>query len=201
MTSKNSKKTHAEDRYKRRIALAKDKRVTITALILELLIGLCFVLLVDAFIGQAMQQSTLITSHVSWHYVLAFYLVLQYALVAGEIIASRRVEERSWTIPLVFLPFGNLFRIFIMLTLELTIIIPKLLVYFTSVLLSFPLLLLNLSGRVKFYPIDIFDKITEPLEMIINRIYNALYYNKIKTRANVFNAFFNNTLSFWCINH
>ena len=76
------------------------------------------------------------------------------------------------------------------------------LVKFQVETLQFLFLLLRLDKLFgTAHIVDFTDKLLEPLEVLVNHTYNILYFNKIQTNGNVFNAVFNGNLTFWCINH
>ena len=78
----------------------------------------------------------------------------------------------------------------------------KLLVYFLSVLTAFATQILRIDkwcSTAKW--VDFVDRFLEPIEYGVNRLYNWLYFNKIRANSSVFTSMFNGSLSFWCINH
>jgi len=182
--------------------LSRDKRVTVTALILEVLSVLSLVVLLNALLGDQFGLQTAIFKNLTWQKCLVAVLALQYLLVGLELLARYREETRGWTLPLVFLPMGHVLRFALILALALIVIVFKLLVYFVSVVLSFVFLLTRTNKFMgTAHLVDTVDRLLEPLETFVNRTYNALYFNKIRTNGGVFNAFFNGSLVFWCINH
>lgn len=185
-----------------RYELARDKRVTIAAVVLEGLMVVACVLLVDSINAEFFKVQTMLASHVPLKVALVVVALLQYGIVATELVARHRVERRGWTIPLVFLPGGIVFRSALMFMLCGSVVIVKMAVYFVSVLLEFVFQLLHISrlaGTATL--VDLADRALEPLEMGVNRVYNALYYSKIVANSSVFTSVFNGTLSLWCINH
>lgn len=190
-----------------RYELSRDKAVTVSALVLEVLCIISLVLLGDALVAHFHLESklgiqTVMSNHLSVKVSCIIFLIIQYLLVAVEFIARYRVEKRSFTIPLVFLPGGNVLRLAIMFTLEAVVVAVRLVVYFLSVLFQFIFLILRLD---KFFGtahiVDFVDRFLEPIEYFVNSVYNALYYNKIQKNGNVFNSVFNCNLTLWCINH
>jgi len=182
--------------------LSRDKRVTIAALVLEVLSVLSLVVLLNALLGDQFGLQTAIFKDLSWQKSLGLALVIQYLLVGLELLARYREETRGWTLPLVFIPMGHVLRFALMFALALLVIVFKLLVYFVSVVLSFVFLLTRTNLVLgTAHLVDTVDRFLEPIETFVNRVYNALYFNKIPTNGGVFNAFFNGSLVFWCINH
>ena len=185
-----------------RYELARDKRITISALILEVLSIISFILLVDSILGNQLGVQTIMANHLSWTISSAIVIVIQYALVTIEMIARYREEKCGFTLPLVFLPFGHIVRLLIMLVLAIGVVSLKLIVYFVSVLIQFALLIFQLQKYLgTAHLVDITDICFEPMERFVNATYNLLYFNKIEINGNVFNTVFNGNLTFWCINH
>lgn len=182
--------------------LARHKAITIIAIILEINMVFVCILLGDALAQQVFNIQTLLANHVSIPLFIVGFLLLQYGIVVVERMARFRRNADGFTLPLAFLPGGIIVRTVIILALEFIVIFFKLIVYFVSVLYEFVFQILHIHkfiGTSKF--VDTTDFILEPLEIGVNYIYNFLYYHKIQPRTSVFNAFFNSTLSFWCINH
>lgn len=190
-----------------RYELSRDKAVTVSALVLEVLCIISLVLLGDAIVAQFHLESklgiqTVMSNHLSVKVACIIFLIIQYLLVAVELIARYRVEKRSFTIPLVFLPGGNVLRLMIMLCLEAAAVAVRLVVYFLSVLFQFIFLIFRLDKVVgTAHIVDLVDRFLEPVEYFVNSVYNSLYYNKIQKNGNVFNSVFNCNLTLWCINH
>lgn len=195
-TSKNTDKTM--NRY----ALARDRRITIFALVAEVLSVVSILLILDPLIAQKLDQKSLLTAHLPWGLSLGLILFFQYMLLGVELIVRYREPREQWTIPLAFLPFGHIVRFLFMLTIELTVITIKLSVYFLSVALAFLFLLTRTHNILNSSAIvDWTDRSLEPLELAVTWLYNKLYFNKIRSNTSVFTAFFNQNLSLWCINH
>ena len=190
-----------------RYELSRDKAVTVSALVLEVFCIISLVLLGDAIVAQFHLESklgiqTVMSNHLSVKVACIIFLIIQYLLVAVELIARYRVEKRSFTIPLVFLPGGNVLRLMIMLCLEAAAVAVRLVVYFLSVLFQFIFLIFRLDKVVgTAHIVDLVDRFLEPVEYFVNSVYNSLYYNKIQKNGNVFNSVFNCNLTLWCINH
>ena len=190
-----------------RYELSRDKAVTVSALVLEVLCIISLVLLGDAIVAQFHLESklgiqTVMSNHLSVKVACIIFLIIQYLLVAVELIARYRVEKRSFTIPLVFLPGGNVLRLMIMLCLEAAAVAVRLVVYFLSVLFQFIFLIFRLDKVVgTAHIVDLVDRFLEPVEYFVNSVYNSLYYNKIQKNGNVFNSVFNCNLTLRCINH
>lgn len=182
--------------------LARDRRITIFALVAEVLSVVSILLILDPLIAQKLDQKSLLSDHLPWGLSLGLILFFQYTLLGVELIVRYREPRDQWTIPLAFLPFGHIVRFLIMLAVELNVIVLKLSVYFLSVALAFLFLLtrtqkiLNTSALV-----DWTDRCLEPVEFGVNWLYNKLYFNKIRSNTSVFTPFFNQNLSLWCINH
>ena len=182
--------------------LACDKRITMMAILFEILMIVACVLLVDASLEHFWGIQTMIASHVPFHAALIAVIVLQYVLVSIELIARNRDECHGLTLPLAFIPGGTIVRTLLMTTLATLVIAFKLVVYFVSVLLAFVFQILHVDkflGTSRW--VDGIDGILEPLEMSVNRLYNSLYFHKIRANTSVFSSVFNGCLSFWCINH
>ena len=203
-----------------RYELARDKRITISALVLEVLSVISVFLLFDAFLGNQICRGgqgicayvwpfilktglqPVMSNHLSFGVAAGIVILIQYFLVAIEMIARYRADKFGFTFPLVFLPFGHILRLMLMIALEIIVVSIKLLVYFISVLLQFVFLILRIDKRIgSAHIVDITDRLLEPLERFVNATYNFLYFNKIQTNGNIFNAVFNGNLTFWCINH
>ena len=203
-----------------RYELARDKRITISALVLEVFSVISVFLLFDAILGNQicrgepgictyfwsfidqMGIQPIMSNHLSCGVAAGIVILIQYFLVTIEMIARYREDNCGFTFPLVFLPFGHILRLMLMIALEIIVVSIKLLVYFISVLLQFVFLILRIDKYVgSALLVDLTDRLFEPLERFVNATYNILYFNKIQTNGNVFNAVFNGNLTFWCINH
>ncbi|MBQ9394251.1 MAG: hypothetical protein IJU23_01890 [Proteobacteria bacterium] len=182
--------------------LAGDKRITIAAVILEVLMLISCALLTDAIIEYVFKVQLLFTEPVSIEHTSIAVLVLQYLIVTIELIARHRDDQRGLTIPIVFLPGGIIVRTVTMIILELLVITFKLLAYFISVLLSFVFQIFHVDKFLNTAAlVDVTDRYLEPLEILVNKVYNLLYFHKIRANTSVFTSVFNGSLSFWCINH
>lgn len=182
--------------------LARDKRITISALVLEVLSVISVFLLVDSILVDQLGVQTVMSNHLSWEVSAGIVIFIQYILVCIEMIARYREEQRGFTLPLVFLPFGHIVRLLLMIALEVIVVSIKLIVYFISVLLQFVFLIVRADKMIgSSHFVDLTDRALEPLERFVNATYNFLYFNKIQTNGNIFNAVFNGNLTFWCINH
>ncbi len=182
--------------------LAEDKRITIVAIIFEILMVVACLLLGDAIVEEYLKIQTLFAQPVPIKASAIAVIVLQYLIVVIEMIARHRGDQRGLTIPLVFLPGGIVLRTLIMIVCEAAVIVFKLLSYFISVLLAFVFQscrLDKLMGTSKL--VDLTDTILEPLETGVNKLYNLLYFHKIRANTSVFTSVFNGSLSLWCINH
>ncbi len=190
-----------------RFELARDKRITIAALVLDVLSVLFILLLVNELVAVQFGIQTFSLNHEpSWDGVknmaLFFVLPTQYLLAVVELIARYREDGRSFTLPIVFLPFGHVLRFLIMFALEAIVVAVKLVVYFLSVLIEFVLMICRLDKVAgTALCVDAVDRCLEPVEKFVNATYNFLYFNKIQTNGNIFNSVFNNCLTLWCINH
>ena len=149
------------------------------------------------------ENQALIVDSFSWIAIcLVPVLVLQYLLVGVEILSSYRVENRSFTFGVVFFPLGHLLRVIFVFVLCVPLIVVKLLVYFSSVVLSFLFILTRTDkylGTARL--VDSMERVLEPLELGVNHIFNFLYFNKIQPSGNAFSVLFNGNLTLWCINH
>ena len=182
--------------------LAGDKRITIAAVILEVLMLISCALLGDAIIEHIFKMQLLFTEPVSIKNTAFAVLVLQYLIVGIELIARHRDDQRGFTIPIAFFPGGIIVRTIIMAILEILVIAFKLIAYFISVLLSFVFQIFHVDKFVSTAAIvDTTDYILEPVEILVNKIYNLLYFHKIRANTSVFTSVFNGSLSLWCINH
>ena len=178
-----------------RYQLACDKRITLLAILLEAAMVVACVFLADAVAETIFHIPTMMASHVSMTTALIAVGVLQYLIVATELIARHRDAHRGFTLPLVFIPGGLILRTFLVTGCNLAVITLKLLVYFVSVLLAFAFQILRVNKHLGS------ARLVEPVEIAANRLYNALYFNKIRANTSVFTAVFNGSLSLWCINH
>ncbi len=198
-----------------RYELAGDKRITVAAIIAEVAMVVVCVLLGDAIIEYihnlppqmpvakffAPIQSP-IASHAPLMVCIIVFLVLQYIIAALEMIVRFRDDQRGFTLPIVFIPGGILIRTILMAVLELLVIVFKLLIYFVSVLLSFIFQILHISKILGTgHIVDAADQTLEPIEILVNKLYNLLYFHKIHANSSVFTSVFNCSLSFWSINH
>lgn len=182
--------------------LACDKRITISAVVLEILMVLACILLGDAVAQQVLEIPTMLDNHVSVRMAVVIVLVLQYLLVGIEMVARFREDRRGFTLPLVFLPGGIVLRTAFMAVLTVVVVALKLLVYFVSVLFAFIFQIFRVDRLFNTaFLVDGADRVLEPLELGVNHVYNALYFHKIRANTSVFTAIFNGSLSFWCINH
>lgn len=185
-----------------RYQLACDKRITLLAILLEAAMVVACVFLADAVAETIFHIPTMMASHVSMTTALIAVGMLQYLIVATELIARHRDAHCGFTLPLVFIPGGLILRTFLVTGCNLAVITLKLLVYFVSVLLAFAFQILRVNkhlGSARL--VDLTDRLLEPVEIAANRLYNALYFNKIRANTSVFTAVFNGSLSLWCINH
>ncbi len=184
-----------------RYELARDKRITLAAIIGETAMVISCVLLCDAALEHFGAQTPL-ASHVSLWTALTAVLGFQYIMLAIEAVARYRSDNRGLTIPLALLPGGIIARAVIMFAAIAAVASVKLLVYFLSVLTAFAIQILRLDRRFGTGKIaDLIDRAAEPAEHAVNRLYNLLYFNKINANSSVFAALFNGSLSLWCINH
>lgn len=185
-----------------RYELACKKQITIAAIILEvLMLAACF-LLGDAVLGYFFNIQTPLAYHLSIKTGLIVVLVLQYLILATELIARHREDRRGLTIPIVFLPGGIVIRTLLMLVLNTAVMLLKMTIYFLSVMFAFVFQILHIDRIIGTAHItDWTDRCLEPFEMGVNKLYNLLYYHKIKPNSCIFTSIFNGGLSFWCINH
>lgn len=182
--------------------LARDKKVTIAALVLEVFTLLSFVLLADSILGNQFGIQTMLSNHVSWKAAVVIVLICQYALITIELIARNREEHREFTIPLVFIPFGHIIRAVILFALDAVVVAVKLIVYFLSVLLEFIFMICRVDKYIgTSHIVDMFDRRLEIVEKFVNATYNHLFFVKIQSNGNIFNSVFNSCLTLWCINH
>jgi len=185
-----------------RYDLSRDKRVTIAALVLDVLCLLSFALLADSFLGDTLGIQTVMSNHVSPTIAIIVAVVIQYMLVAVEMIARYREDARGITLPIVFLPGGHILRFAILLLFTSVFLVIRLITYFLSVLFQFVCLVTRLDKVIgSAHIVDFIDRRLEPFDWVVNIMYNLLHYNKIQTNGNVFNTVFNCNLTFWCINH
>ena len=185
-----------------RYEIACDKRITLTAIVLEVLMLISCILLADAVNAELLKNETMLASHVSFAMACAFVGVLQYLIVSVECIARFRDDTRGLTLPLAWLPGGIIVRSVLVYTLSIVVICMKLIIYFLSVMFTFLLQILHVDKKCTTSGmVDIVDRVTEPVERLVNSLYNLLYYHKIRKNTSVFTSIFNGSLSFWCINH
>lgn len=184
-----------------RYELACDKRVTSAAIISESAMFIACILLADATLEHFSVQ-TIMASHVSLPVAIVTVLAIQYAIVALEIIARYRDDNRGMTIPLALIPGGIILRAVIMTAAIGAVVALKLCVYFLSVLVAFITQILRVDKWCSTARwVDFVDRFLEPVEFCVNRLYNLLYFNKIRANSSVFSSLFNGSLSLWCINH
>lgn len=185
--------------------IARDKRITIASLVFEVFALISLLLLADSVIANVFQASGLqaiLTKHLSITTSVVIVLIIQYILVALEMVARYREDIRSFTLPVVWLPFGNWLRLLVMILIVTPFALIKLICYFVSALIEFVFMITRLNAEIEIKrDIDWVDTLLEPIECDINCLYNFLYYNKIHTNGNIFNAIFNGNLTMWCINH
>lgn len=182
--------------------LAREKGITITAIVLEVLMIASCALLGDAIIEAMFKVQLLFTEPVSITKTATSVLVLQYLIVGIELIARHRDDQRGLTIPIVFLPGGIIIRAGIMIALELFVLVFKLLAYFISVLMSFIFQIFCVDKFANTTSlVDMTDRRLEPAEIFVNKTYNLLFFHKIRANTSVFTSVFNSSLSLWCINH
>ncbi len=185
-----------------RYELACKKQITIAAIILEVLMLVACFLLGDAALGYFLNIQTPLAYHLSIKTGVILVLVLQYMILATELMACHREDRRGLTIPLVFLPGGIIIRTLLMLVFNTIVMTFKMAIYFISVMFAFVFQILHLDKVLGTAHItDWTDRCLEPLEMGVNKLYNLLYYHKIKPNSCIFTSIFNTGLSFWCINH
>ena len=187
----------------RKTPKSQSSAITLFAFLFETLTLITLLLLVDKTSAHFLDLPGIISLKISFEALIASLLIAQYLLLSLEITAGKRIPRRSFTLPIAIIPFGNLIRLTLLLTLEIIVIIPKFTVYFLYVTIGTPInaatdRFLNALGHKN---IDRFDKFLEPFEAFINKLFNLLHYNKIEKNCTVFNAFFNTTLTLWCINH
>lgn len=182
--------------------LACKKRITILAIILEVLMLIACFLLGDAAMGQFLNIQTPLAYHMSISTSLIVVLVLQYILLAVEFIARHREDRRGFTLPVAFIPGGTVIRTFIMLISNIIVMSLKMITYFFSVMLAFIFQICHVDKYIgTAHLTDMTDHLLEPIEIGVNKLYNLLYYHKIKPNTCIFTSIFNGSLSFWCINH
>lgn len=185
-----------------RYQLACDKRITVAAILFEAAMIVACVLLADAFVESILHIQTMLATHVSLLTSVIAVLVLQYLIAATELIARYRDDKRGFTFPLALIPGGLILRTLIMFCAECIVVIIKLAAYFLSVLFAFATQILRIDKKIGTSTlVDALDHVLEPIETGVNKLYNALYFHKIKPNTSVFTAVFNSSLSFWCINH
>ena len=182
--------------------LACDKRITLAAIVFEVLMVISCILLLDAVNAEVFKIETLLASHVSVKTACIIVIILQYLIFITELIARHRDQKGGFTIPLVVLPGGIILRTILMFSLCACVVSFKLIIYFISILTTFILQLLHIEKYINTsILVDIPDLIMEPFEYGVNTIYNHLYYHKIRANSSVFTSVFNGSLSLWCINH
>ena len=148
-----------------RYELACDKRITLAAIVFEILMVVSCILLLDAVNAEVFKIETVLASHVSVKTACICVLVLQYLIVATECIARYRSEVNKMTLPLVFLPGGIIFRTLFMFLICATVVSLKLVVYFVSILITFVLQIVHLNKVIDMSElVDIPDRIMEPIE-------------------------------------
>ena len=185
-----------------RYELACDKRVTLAAIIFEVLMVISCVLLADAINAEVLENETMLASHVSVVTAGVIVLVLQYLIAGTELIARYRDRTDKFTLPLVLIPGGIILRTVTMFGLCAVVVAIKLIVYFVSILLTFLLQILHIERVVNTsVMVDYPDISMEPLEKFVNDVYNVLFFHKIRENSSVFTSVFNGCLSLWCINH
>ncbi|MBO5752807.1 MAG: hypothetical protein J6S69_03820 [Proteobacteria bacterium] len=181
---------------------ACQKRITIAAIILEVLMLVAVFLLGDAAMGVYFNIQTPLAYHMSILTALIAVGVLQYMILTIELIARHREDRRGFTIPIAFLPGGTMVRALIMLISNVVVMCLKMVIYFISVMLSFGFQICRLDKVLgTAHLVDMADHMLEPIEIAVNKLYNLLYYHKIKPNTCIFTSIFNSSLSFWCINH
>ena len=192
-----------------RYELACDKRITLTAIVFEVLMLISCVLLTDSVLvtlaehyPHKVMYDPIFASHVPLVFAIWCVVVLQYLITIIEMIARFRDDTRGLTIPLVWLPGGMIVRSVLILALAILVISIKLVIYFTSVMLTFLFQIIHIDKHwTTCHLVDITDRVMEPLERYVNKLYNILYYHKIHANTSVFTSIFNGSLSLWCINH
>jgi len=187
----------------RLVSAARSKAVTLIAVLLESMELIAVLLIVDILLAQQQQRPPFVDHAFSTFHFLATLLLLQYLLVATELIARHRQRQPGFTLPLVFVPFGRLLRVALLSTLGLLVLLPKLLVYFLYLTLGLVLIapLARLTNGAVLRAIDLFDTFFEPIEGMANALHNLLHFNKIESQRTVFASVFNATLTLWCVNH
>ena len=177
---------------------------TVAAIVLEVSFVIACFFLGDAVLQQVFHIPTMFDNHTSLVVAGVFVIVLNYLIVVVERIVSFRDENKGWILPLLLMciPGGVILRFVIMLAVELVVVFSKLIVYFVSVLAEFVFQILHVDKYIgTSILVDGCDRVFEVLEEPVNIMYNCMYFCKIHTNSNVFTALFNNSLSFWCINH
>lgn len=181
---------------------ACDKRITLAAIVFEVLMVISCILLADAINAEVLKNETMLASHVSVVTAGVTVLILQYLIAGTELIARYRDNTGKFTLPLVFLPGGIIIRSVTMIGLCSVVVAIKLIVYFISILITFLLQILRVERLLNTsVMVDYPDAFMEPLEKFVNDVYNVLYYHKIRENSSVFTSVFNGCLSLWCINH
>ncbi|MBR4985565.1 MAG: hypothetical protein IKY83_07495 [Proteobacteria bacterium] len=188
--------------FARLYQIARNKYITLIAIILEILMLVSCILLADALIEEVLHIQTMLATHVPLKATVIAVLALQYMIAITEFLASFREDRRGFTLPIVFFPGGIILRAVIMAILALVVIAYKLCVYFVSVLFQFVFQILRIDKHVgTAHQVDAVDRHLEPLEIWVNRVYNRFYFHKIHANSSVFTTVFNGSLSLWCINH
>ena len=178
------------------------KFITVMAVIFEILMVIAVILLGDSFVQNFLNIPTPLAQHIPLNIAIGVVLVLQYMIAALEMAARFRDDQRGFTIPLLFLPGGILVRSALMICIITLILTFKLIIYFVSVLLSFVFQVFRLDKYIGTSTlVDWSDLIFEPVEYIVNCIYNLLYFHKIRANSSILTSVFNGSLSLWCINH
>lgn len=185
-----------------RYELAGKKRITFAAVIFEVLMLISCALLADSIIENIFKIQLLFAEPVSMKAAGCAVLILQYLILCIEMIARYRDDQRGITLPLVFLPGGIILRTAFMFLLETIVIVFKLVTFFVSVLFAFVVQILHIDKKIgTAHIVDFMDHFLEPVEMLVNKIYNLLYFHKIRANTSIFTSVFNGSLSLWCINH
>jgi hypothetical protein len=117
----------------------------------------------------------------------------------GKSIPKEQGQRFAFTAPVAWLPLGRLTRLLVGLLLCLPVILVKLLVYFLGMTVLLPMALLR--GETLGKTLDNFDTAWEPVEHLINTVYNMLHYCKLNPHSSAFSTLFNLLLPMWCLNH
>ena len=159
-------------------------------------------LLADSAIVKYTKFPMLTADRLPFPSAVTIVIVLQYLIVTVEMIARFRDDKRGFTLPIAFLPGGVIVRTALMAAAAALVVSIKLAFYFVSVLLQFVFQILHVSRFIgTAHIVDGVDRFLEPCEIGVNRLYNLLYFHKIRANTSVFTSVFNGSLSFWCINH